>query len=384
MKSAFQLYRIYISILTVSILVQCGTKNDNPNRKENSEEVSDTSKVVDVSKLIVQKPDDLNTPEGMVWIPGGEFTQGAIPEDKMAMPHEKPAHKVAVDGFFMDITEVTNTQYKRFVDATGYITMAERKIDWEELKKQVPEGTPKPHDSILQPGSLTFKKTKSPVPNLYDFSQWWHWTIGANWRHPNGPDSSILGKDNQPVVHIAYEDALAYCEWAGKRLPTEAEWERAARGNKNGNIYFWGDDASVLSQMANSWEGDFPVNNTQVDGFERRAPVKTYPPNDFGLYDIAGNVWEWTSDWYRTDHYNDVSKENIILINPNGAESPFNVREPYAKEKIMKGGSFLCNASYCASYRISSRMAASVDSSLEHLGFRTVASIAMVRNMKNK
>ena len=170
MKSAFQLYRIYISILTVSILVQCGTKNDNPNRKENSEEVSDTSKVVDVSKLIVQKPDDLNTPEGMVWIPGGEFTQGAIPEDKMAMPHEKPAHKVAVDGFFMDITEVTNTQYKRFVDATGYITMAERKIDWEELKKQVPEGTPKPHDSILQPGSLTFKKTKSPVPNLYDFS----------------------------------------------------------------------------------------------------------------------------------------------------------------------------------------------------------------------
>ena len=384
MKSAFQLYRIYISILTVSILVQCGTKNDNPNRKENSEEVSDTSKVVDVSKLIVQKPDDLNTPEGMVWIPGGEFTQGAIPEDKMAMPHEKPAHKVAVDGFFMDITEVTNAQYKRFVDATGYITMAERKIDWEELKKQVPEGTPKPHDSILQPGSLTFKKTKSPVPNLYDFSQWWHWTIGANWRHPNGPDSSILGKDNQPVVHIAYEDALAYCEWAGKRLPTEAEWERAARGNKNGNIYFWGDDASVLSQMANSWEGDFPVNNTQVDGFERRAPVKTYPPNDFGLYDIAGNVWEWTSDWYRTDHYNDVSKENIILINPNGAESPFNVREPYAKEKIMKGGSFLCNASYCASYRISSRMAASVDSSLEHLGFRTVASIAMVRNMKNK
>ena len=383
MKSAFQLYRIYISILTVSILVQCGTKNDNPNRKENSEEVSDTSKVVDVSKLVIQKPDDLNNPEGMVWIPGGEFTQGAIPEDKMAMPHEKPAHKVAVDGFFMDITEVTNTQYKRFVDATGYITMAERKIDWEELKKQVPEGTPKPHDSILQPGSLTFKKTKSPVPNLYDFSQWWHWTIGANWRHPNGPDSSILGKDNQPVVHIAYEDALAYCEWAGKRLPTEAEWERAARGNKNGNIYFWGDDASVLSQMANSWEGDFPVNNTQVDGFERRAPVKTYPPNDFGLYDIAGNVWEWTSDWYRTDYYNDVSKENLELVNPNGAESPFNVREPYAKEKIMKGGSVLCNASYCASYRVSSRMATSVDSSLEHLGFRTVASVAMANNMKN-
>ena len=384
MKSAFQLPRIFLGILTVSIFIQCGTKKDNPNRKENSEEVSDTTLVADLSKLIIQKPTDLNTPEGMVWIPGGEFMQGAIAEDKMAMPHEKPAHKVAVDGFFMDITEVTNAQYKTFVDATGYINLAERKIDWEELKKQVPEGTPKPHDSIMQPGSLTFKKTRSPVPNLYDFSQWWNWTIGANWKHPNGPDSNINGKDNHPVVHIAYQDALAYCEWVGKRLPTEAEWERAARGDKKGNIYFWGNDVSVLSQMVNSWEGEFPVNNTQVDGFERRAPVKTYPPNDFGLYEIAGNVWEWTNDWYRTDHYIEVSKENIVSVNPKGATTPYNVREPYAKEKIMKGGSFLCNASYCASYRVSSRMATSVDSSLEHLGFRTVASVAMVKNMKNK
>ena len=384
MKTAFQIPKIFIIMVMVSSFIQCGHKKPTLEPKEDAKTVLDTIQVAGLSKLIIQKPDGLNTPEGMVWIPGGEFMQGAIPGDKMAMPHEKPAHKVAVDGFFMDITEVTNAQYRTFVEATGYITMAERKIDWEELKKQLPEGTPKPHDSIMQPGSLTFSKTKSPVPNLYDFSQWWNWTIGTNWKHPNGPDSDLRGMDNHPVVHIAFEDAMAYCEWAGKRLPTEAEWERAARGNGKGNIYFWGNDASALSQMANSWEGEFPVNNTQIDGFERRAPVKTYPPNDFGLYDIAGNVWEWTNDWYRTDHYLEVSMEHIVSVNPKGAETPYNVREPYAKEKIMKGGSFLCNASYCASYRVSSRMATSVDSSLEHLGFRTVASVAMVKNMKNK
>lgn len=194
----------------------------------------------------------------MVWIPGGEFVQGAVPQDKMAMEHEKPAHKVAVDGFFMDITEVTNAQFAQFVKETAYITVAEREIDWEEMKKQVPAGTPKPHDSILQPGSLTFKKTKTTVPNLFDFSQWWHWTIGgANWRHPNGPKSSIKGLDNNPVVQICYEDAMAYCKWAGRRLPTESEWEYAANGGKSGTIYFWGDNRDVLSKNANSWKGSF-------------------------------------------------------------------------------------------------------------------------------
>ena len=382
MKSATQISRIFLVLLIVINLTQCGKKKQTTDKKESSLEVSDSQNTVSIPKLIVDKPNDLETPEGMVWIPGGEFIQGATPQDKMAMPHEKPAHKVAVDGFFMDITEVTNAQYKRFVDATGYVTVAERKIDWEELKKQLPEGTPKPHDSIMQPGSLTFEKTKSSVPNLFDFSQWWRWTIGANWKNPNGPSSNLKGKDNHPVVHIAYEDALAYCEWAGRRLPTEAEWERAARGYKEEKIYFWGDDATSLSQMVNSWEGEFPVNNTQIDGFERRAPVKTFPPNDYGLYEISGNVWEWTNDWYRTDYYNEVSKDSNVLVNPKGADSPFNVREPYAKEKIMKGGSFLCNDSYCASYRISSRMATSVDSSLEHLGFRTVATIGMVKDIK--
>ncbi len=382
MKSKLRLLFFCIGFLIATTFLGCGEKKEHETPR--IDEIEKSRGDVEFPELIIDKPSDVKTPDGMVWIPGGEFMQGAVPQDKMAMAHEQPAHKVAIDGFFMDVTEVTNTQYKKFVDETGYLTLAERKIDWEEMKKQLPEGTPKPHDSIMQPGSLTFKKTKSSVPNLFDFSQWWRWTIGANWKQPNGPDSSIKGKDSHPVIHISYEDALAYCAWAGRRLPTEAEWERAARGTEKNNTFFWGEDVSILSQMANTWEGEFPVRNTKADGFERRAPVKSYPPNEFGLYDMAGNVWEWTSDWYNTHYYNEVSANNSIDYNPKGADKAFNEREPYAKEKIMKGGSFLCNKSYCASYRISSRMATSLDSSLEHLGFRTVATIKSVRQMNNK
>ena len=331
-----------------------------------------------VPVLIIEQPENVKTPRGMVWISGGEFSQGAVPQDNTAMAHEKPSHKVAVDGFFMDITEVTNNAFKKFIDETGYITLAERKIDWEEMKKQLPEGTPKPHDSIMQPGSLTFRKTQSSVSNLYDFSQWWRWTIGANWKQPNGPGSSIKGKGNHPVVHISYEDALAYCEWAGRRLPTEAEWEKAARGNKEASTYFWGENSSVLSQMANTWEGEFPVFNTLKDGFERSAPVKSYPENDFGLFDMAGNVWEWTSDWYNVNYYSMLASSNTPIINPKGATEAYNPTNPYLKEKIIKGGSFLCSYTYCASYRVSSRMGSSLDSSSEHVGFRTVATPDML------
>ncbi|MFI1744578.1 formylglycine-generating enzyme family protein [Thalassobellus sediminis] len=327
-----------------------------------------------VSVIISCKNDIKTPPEGMVWIPGGTFQQGAVSQDKMAMKHEKPQHTVTVDGFFMDITEVTNAQFSKFVKQTGYITIAERYVDWDVMKKQLPEGTPKPHDSILQPGSLLFKKTKSTVPNLYDFSQWWSWSIGVNWKHPNGADSSLEGKENHPVVHISYEDAEAYCKWAGRRLPTEAEWEYAARGNNNNTTFFWGDDRSILSKMANSWEGEFPVNNTLEDGFERTAPVKSYPPNGFGLYDMAGNVWEFTSDWYNVNYYNDLANFKSLIENPKGADKAYNPNNPYLQEKVIKGGSFLCSDSYCASYRVSSRMGTSTDSSAEHIGFRTVLS----------
>ena len=316
--------------------------------------------------------------EGMVWIPGGVYDQGASHNDKMALPHEKPKHSVRVDGFYMDITEVTNAQFSRFVKATNYMTTAEQPIEWALIASQLPEGTPKPHDSILQPGSLLFKKTTMSVPNLYDFSQWWKWSIGANWKQPNGKGSSIVGKENHPVVHVSFEDAQAYCTWARRRLPTEAEWEYAARGGKKDKIYFWGDFVENLSSNVNSWEGEFPVSNSQADGYEKSAPVKTFPPNDFGLYEISGNVWEWTSDWYNIYYYSALASKTEISTNPIGADTAYNPNNPKISEKVIRGGSFLCNASYCASYRVSSRMATDPSTSLEHLGFRTVATPEMV------
>lgn len=320
--------------------------------------------------LLISAPLD-QAPEGMVWIPGGAFEQGAVAGDTYAMAHEKPKHRVYVDGFYMDRHEVTNRQFARFVEETGYITVAERALDWEELKKQLPEGTPRPADSLMQPGSLVFRKTAEMVPNLYDFSQWWHWEIGASWKTPAGPGSDLEGKDDFPVVHVSFEDAQAYCEWAGSRLPTEAEWEYAARGGQAGSVYFWGNDARTLPEMANTWNGQFPVTNDKADGFEGYAPVMSFPPNGFGLYDMAGNVWEWTGDWYNTSYYGRLADEGAVR-NPAGATGPHNPGNPYARERVIKGGSFLCNASYCASFRISARMASSMDSSLEHLGFRTV------------
>ena len=308
---------------------------------------------------------------GMVWIPGGIYDMGASDGDRMALPHEKPKHTVKVDGFYMDETEVTNAQFSKFIEVTNYITTAERPVDWDLIKQQLPPGTPKPHDSLLLTGSLLFKKTKESVPNLYDFSQWWRWTTGANWKQPEGKGSSIDGKDNHPVVHVSYEDAMAYCNWAGRRLPTEAEWEFAARGGKQDKIYFWGDLTDKLSSYVNSWEGEFPVDNTQADGFEKSAPVKTYPPNGYRLYEISGNVWEWTSDWYSSQYYQ-YCRENSITNNPKGPNEAFNPNNPYVDERVIRGGSFLCNASYCASYRVSSRMATDPNTSLEHLGFRTV------------
>ena len=365
--------RILLPVILITLVSITGCK-----QKTSQEPVEQTvviSKPTASEKLPQEVLDSLKNhpPQGMVWIPGGTFMQGAVPQDKQAMAHEKPQHPVKVDGFFMDITEVTNAEFAKFVKETGYVTVAERPIDWEEMKKQLPEGTKKPADSILQPGSLRFKKTKSSVPNLYDFSQWWEWSIGTNWKHPEGPDSNLDGKENHPVVHVCYEDALAYCKWAHRRLPTEAEWEYAARGKQKNTIYFWGDDRSKLSQEANTWEGEFPVNNTKADGFERTAPVKSYPPNGFGLYDMAGNVWEFTSDWYNVDYYKELKDKNTIAVNPQGASEAYNPQNPYTQEKVIKGGSFLCSDSYCSSFRVSARMATSPDSSAEHVGFRTVA-----------
>jgi len=309
-------------------------------------------------------------PEGMVWIPGGVFTMGS--EHPTAGPGEGPAHIVEVQGFWMDAAEVTNAQFRKFVEATGYKTVAERPVDWEELKKQLPPGTPKPPEEVLQPGSLVFTPPDHAV-GLRDYSQWWTWMTGADWRRPQGPASSIEGKDDYPVVHIAYEDALAYAKWAGKRLPTEAEWEFASRGGLDGKPFAWGDELNPGGAFrANFFQGAFPHRNSAQDGYAGAAPVKSFPPNPYGLYDIIGNVWEWSADWYRPDTYAQRAK---TVSNPTGPAESFDPQEPLIPKRVIKGGSFLCSNEYCSNYRPSARMATAVDSGQEHLGFRCVKSV---------
>lgn len=308
--------------------------------------------------------------EGMVWIAGGTFAMGA--SDDEGRPDEYPQHQVKLDGFWMDANEVTNADFKQFVKATGYITTAEKAPDWEEMKKQLPPGTPKPDESQLVAASLVFTQPDHPVP-LTDVSQWWSWVKGANWKHPEGPNSNINGKDHYPVVHISWDDAVAYCKWAGKRLPTEAEWEYAARGGLANAKYPWGNEAIESGKpKANTWQGVFPVKNTDWDHFDRLAPVRSFAPNGYGLYDMAGNVWEWTADWYRPDYYQ--SMKNTVTANPTGPSSSYDPMEPTVPKKVVRGGSFMCNASYCKGYRVTSRMKTSTDTGLEHTGFRCVAS----------
>lgn len=317
-------------------------------------------------------------PQDMVWIPGGEFTMGWDgPEGR---PDERPANRVCVDGFWMDETEVTNAQFRAFVEATGYATTAERVPDWEELKKQLPPETPRPPDDVLVAGSLVFVQPPRPVP-LNNAAAWWRWTPGADWRYPEGPGSSIEGRDDHPVVHVSYDDALAFCKWAGKRLPTEAEWEYAARGGLQSARYIWGDEP-YEPERANIWNGRFPDSNSKNDGFVRTAPVKSYPANGFGLYDMAGNVWEWCIDWYRHDYYRTLAGADVA-VNPAGPADSFDPQEPTMPKRVQRGGSFLCNDSYCEGYRPSARMKASPDTSLAHSGFRCVLD-APISNDKEK
>jgi len=321
---------------------------------------------------------DDGTPSGMVWVPGGEFRMGSA--DPLARADELPVHRVRVDGFWIDRTEVTNAQFAEFVAATGYKTVAERPVDWEEMKKQCPPGTPRPADEMLQPGALVFTPPDHPV-DLRAYGEWWSWTLGASWRHPEGPGSSIEGREGHPVVHIAFEDALAYCAWAGKRLPTEAEWEYAARGGLDGSVNVWGDEP-VDATRCNIWQGHFPDRNTGEDGFARTAPAGSFPANGYGLYDMAGNVWEWCGDLYRPDTYARRMLEvgpDGVTANPIGPKSSLDPRNPDAPEtRVHRGGSFLCNDSYCASYRPSARMSCTPDTGMSHLGFRCVVTPQML------
>jgi formylglycine-generating enzyme len=313
------------------------------------------------------EPPPEQAPAGMKWIPAGQFTMGT--DDPQSMPNERPPHRVRIDGFWMAEHPVTNAQFRAFVKATGYVTTAERKPDWNEIRKQVPPGTPRPDDSRLVPGSLVFTPPSQPVP-LQDLSAWWRWTPGASWRQPDGPKSSIDGKDAHPVVHVSWDDAAAYAAWAGMRLPTEAEWEYAARGGLDGKRYFWGDAAHPDGRhMANTFQGHFPDHQTAEDGFAGTSPVGSFAANGYGLYDMAGNVWQWTADLYRADAYTARATDRV-LDNPQGPDSTFDPADPYAVRRVIKGGSFLCHESYCESYRPSARRGTPPDTGSSHVGFR--------------
>jgi sulfatase modifying factor 1 len=303
----------------------------------------------------------------MALIPGGTFMMGA--DNRQADKDEYPKHEVTVTAFYIDKTEVTNAEFEKFINATGYITTAEKKPDWEEMKKTLPPGTPKPPDDELVAASLVFKQTQFPV-DLNDYGQWWSWVPGADWRHPEGPGSSTRGRENYPVVQVSWFDAMAYCKWAGKQLPTEAQWEFAARGGLSNNIYPWGNEhVNAGKPKANTWEGKFPYANEKKDGFVTLAPVKKYAPNGYGLYDMAGNVWEWCSDWYDAGYYKNISTHST---DPKGSSKSFDPAEPLMPKRSLRGGSFLCNDSYCSGYRVSRRMRSTPDTGLEHTGFRCV------------
>lgn len=304
--------------------------------------------------------------EGMVWVPSDTYSMGS--DDQRAYSPETPSHKVTTKGFWIDETEVTNLQYKEFVEATDYITVAERELDWEELKQQLPQDMVKPPDSLLVPGSIVFIQPKEQV-NPTNPSLWFKWVAGANWRHPEGPESNLENRWDHPVVHIAYEDAEAYADWKGKRLPTEAEWELAAQSNIGTDP--WSNVGEKV--LANTFQGIFPYKNSNEDGFSKTSPIKSFPPNELGIYDMIGNVWEWTTDWYNTSYYKELDASRTMM-NPVGASSFYDPDEPYTPKKVIKGGSFLCASNYCSNYRTSARIGSAIDTGLSHVGFRCVKS----------
>ena len=299
----------------------------------------------------------------MVFIKGNTFEMGA--DNKQADKDEYPKHKVTLTSFWIDVTEVTNTQFSEFVKATNYITTAEKKIDWDELKKQLPPNTPKPSDEDLEPASLVFNMVTN------ENQDWWTMEKGVSWKNPSGKNSNIIAKENYPVVQVSWFDAMAYCKWAKKRLPTEAEWEYAARGNLKNKIYSWGNETiNAGKPKANSWQGNFPKTNLLIDKFLKSSPVKSFQANGYGLYDMAGNVWEWCSDLYDFNYYSTISNG---IKNPKGPEKSYDPEDLYAKKYTIRGGSYLCNDGYCSGYRNARRMKETPDTGMEHIGFRCVS-----------
>ncbi len=308
-----------------------------------------------------QEPHDAT----MVWVPGGTFRMGS----DQHYPEEAPSHRASVDGFWIDRTPVTNRQFLHFINATGYVTVAELKPDAKDYPGALPQ--------MMRAGSLVFTPPKHPI-DLRNWGEWWQFRFGATWRRPSGPRSSLAGLADHPVVHVAYRDAEAYALWAGKDLPTEVEWEFAARGGLDGAEFAWGDEFSPEGRhMANTWQGAFPLENLRADGYERTSPVTVFPPNGYGIHDMIGNVWEWTSDWFSPRHEGDAAKACCIPQNPRGApaETSYDPAQPEIRipRKVLKGGSHLCAPNYCRRYRPAARHPEPVDTSTSHVGFRCVA-----------
>lgn len=355
------LYR-YIFILALSSFgaMLCGC-NDSASKEKSKEKNDQITSAVDSSLLNGLSKDTVVSK--MVWIPGGKFKMGA---DNPEFPDAQPVHQVSVNGFWMDEHEVTNAEFARFVKATGYVTVAERPLD--------PADYPTVPKENLITGSAVFAPPPQQV-SLGDPLQWWRYVANANWYQPLGPGSSIAGRPNEPVVQVCYEDAVAYAKWAGKRLPTEAEWEFAARAGKESQTYYWGNEMNPGGKwMANIFEGSFPDKNSKQDGFEFLAPVKSFPPNSYGLYDMEGNVWEWCHDLYRPDYY-----QNSPANNPQGPSDSFDPDEPNMVKHVQRGGSFLCSDQYCIRYKAGSRGKGETKSASNNLGFRCVKDSAIVK-----
>ena len=333
--------------------------------------MSTTSPAVTFVPTVENKiPSPEKPPARMVWIPGGEFSMGAQESPDMnevgmqATRDSRPIYRVYVDAFWMDENDVTNEEFARFVQATGYKTVAERKPRADDFPDAPPEN--------LVAGSVVFSPPDHPVP-LNNHFEWWSYVPGANWRHPEGPKSNLKGREKYPVVDIAYEDAEAYARWAGKRLPSEAEWEFAARGGLSGKPFVWGDEFRPQGHwMANTFQGQFPVHDTGEDGHTGITAVAQYPPNGYGLYDMAGNVWQWTSDWYRPDYYQQLASAGGVARNPRGPSSSFDPTEPGEKKRVMRGGSFLCTDQYCSRYMVGTRGKGEISTGTNHVGFRCV------------
>jgi formylglycine-generating enzyme len=303
-------------------------------------------------------------PKNMVWISPGEFEMGS----EQFYPEERPVRRVSVSGFWIDAHPVTVAQFRRFVKATGHLTWAERAPEASEYPDAIPD--------LLVAGSLVFTGSAGPV-DLGDLHNWWTWTPGADWQHPDGPGSNLHGRERHPVTHVAYADALAYARWTGKDLPSEAEWEYAARGGLDGRTYSWGDEFAPKGRMmANTWQGQFPWENLLLDGYQGTSPVKSFPANGYGLYDMAGNVWEWTGDFYSPTHPGNTEHACCAPRNPR-VESPddsYDVNAPggHIPRRVIKGGSHLCAPNYCLRYRPAARQAQAVDTTSSHIGFRCV------------